>query len=163
MDIAIALIYQFEFGSWCFTVHRTFSATSFTISHLSNLVILHIQTHSACLYDGWKSLWLRPYFHSVICLFSDDHNRVLLTNAKNDYINASYINDLSPTTPPFIATQAPVTSAINDFWLMVYEQQITIIAALIADPPVGVSLEYGSILITLGVPSEAHHPCDNSH
>ncbi|XP_072033523.1 tyrosine-protein phosphatase non-receptor type 23-like [Amphiura filiformis] len=66
-----------------------------------------------------------------------DHNRVVLTNAKNDYINASYIKDLSSTTPQFIASQAPVTSSFNDFWLMVYEQQITIIASLIAHPAVG--------------------------
>ncbi|XP_071792026.1 tyrosine-protein phosphatase non-receptor type 23-like isoform X2 [Asterias amurensis] len=64
-----------------------------------------------------------------------DHNRVKLHTGKDDYINASFINDLSPASPPFIATQAPLPTTYNDFWLMVYEQQVSLIAMLVSQAP----------------------------
>ena len=42
---------------------------------------------------------------------------------------------------PFHCHPGAVTTAVTDFWFSVYEQQITIVASLIADPPVIVSLE----------------------
>ena len=65
----------------------------------------------------------------------DDHNRVKLQTGKDDYINASFINDLSPASPRFIATQAPLPTTYNDFWLMVYEQQVSLIAMLVSQAP----------------------------
>ncbi|XP_048579167.1 tyrosine-protein phosphatase non-receptor type 23 isoform X2 [Nematostella vectensis] len=60
-----------------------------------------------------------------------DHTRVLLTTKENgDYINASYIKETTPMSPPFIATQGPIASTLADFWLMVWEQQSPVIVML---------------------------------
>ncbi|KAL8610178.1 hypothetical protein ACOMHN_005952 [Nucella lapillus] len=50
-----------------------------------------------------------------------DETRVVLQTTKDDYINASWINDLAPSCPKFVATQAPLTVTMTDFWAMVYE------------------------------------------
>ncbi|XP_063417338.1 tyrosine-protein phosphatase non-receptor type 23-like [Mytilus trossulus] len=59
-----------------------------------------------------------------------DVSRVLLTSHKDDYINASWINDLAESCPKFIATQAPLHSTMFDFWLIVYEQGSEVIVML---------------------------------
>ncbi|KTF95107.1 hypothetical protein cypCar_00021432 [Cyprinus carpio] len=56
-----------------------------------------------------------------------DCNRVVLHSGKDDYINASFIEDLSPYCPRLIATQAPLIGTSADFWLMVYEQKVSVI------------------------------------
>ncbi|RXN13563.1 tyrosine- phosphatase non-receptor type 23 isoform X1 [Labeo rohita] len=56
-----------------------------------------------------------------------DCNRVVLHSGKDDYINGSFIEDLSPYCPRLIATQAPLTGTAADFWLMVYEQKVSVI------------------------------------
>ncbi|XP_030829593.1 tyrosine-protein phosphatase non-receptor type 23 [Strongylocentrotus purpuratus] len=66
-----------------------------------------------------------------------DHNRVCLRGTRDDYINASFIKDVVPTSPCFIATQAPLQPSLNDFWLMVYEQQASIIVMLLSKPATG--------------------------
>uniref|UniRef100_A0A673L4V5 Tyrosine-protein phosphatase non-receptor type 23-like n=1 Tax=Sinocyclocheilus rhinocerous TaxID=307959 RepID=A0A673L4V5_9TELE len=60
-----------------------------------------------------------------------DCNRVVLCSGKDDYINASFIEDLSPYCPRLIATQAPLTGTAADFWLMVYEQKVSVIVNLL--------------------------------
>ncbi|KDR21340.1 Tyrosine-protein phosphatase non-receptor type 23 [Zootermopsis nevadensis] len=69
--------------------------------------------------------------------FSDilpyDHSRIELPSTKDDYINASYIKNLTPLTPPFIVTQAPLPSTYTDFWTMVWEQQVEVIVCLLND------------------------------
>ncbi|KAJ9584232.1 hypothetical protein L9F63_021437, partial [Diploptera punctata] len=69
--------------------------------------------------------------------FSDilpyDHSRIELPSTKDDYINASYIKNLTSATPPFIATQAPLPSTYSDFWTMVWEQQVEVIVCLLND------------------------------
>lgn len=72
-----------------------------------------------------------------ILLIPDDHNRVCLRGTRDDYINASFIKDVVPTSPCFIATQAPLQPSLNDFWLMVYEQQASIIVMLLSKPATG--------------------------
>ncbi|XP_054720736.1 tyrosine-protein phosphatase non-receptor type 23-like [Uloborus diversus] len=62
-----------------------------------------------------------------------DCNRVKLTTAKDDYINASYLKDICPNSPIFILTQAPLPSTFNDFWLMVWEQQVETLVCLLSD------------------------------
>lgn len=62
-----------------------------------------------------------------------DFNRVVLQSGKDDYINASYVEDLSPYCPRLIATQAPLTGTAADFWLMVYEQKVSLIAMLVSE------------------------------
>ncbi|XP_038077386.1 receptor-type tyrosine-protein phosphatase N2-like [Patiria miniata] len=63
-----------------------------------------------------------------------DHTRVLLNDSTNalssDYINASTIADADPRNPAYIATQAPLSSTIADFWQMVWEQGAVVIVNL---------------------------------
>ncbi|XP_039256078.2 uncharacterized protein LOC120332825 [Styela clava] len=60
-----------------------------------------------------------------------DQSRIILKQAKDDYINASVIDGVSPYCPRYIATQSPLANTASDFWLMVYEQQITLIVMLV--------------------------------
>ncbi|KAG5271759.1 hypothetical protein AALO_G00183710 [Alosa alosa] len=62
-----------------------------------------------------------------------DRNRVVLRSGKDDYINASFIEDLSPYCPRLIATQAPLTGTAADFWLMVYEQKVSLVVMLVSE------------------------------
>lgn len=62
-----------------------------------------------------------------------DLNRVVLQSGKDDYINASYVEDLSPYCPRLIATQAPLTGTAADFWLMVYEQKVSLVVMLVSE------------------------------
>uniref|UniRef100_A0A8C1VXH6 Tyrosine-protein phosphatase non-receptor type 23 n=1 Tax=Cyprinus carpio TaxID=7962 RepID=A0A8C1VXH6_CYPCA len=62
-----------------------------------------------------------------------DCNRVVLHSGKDDYINASFIEDLSPYCPRLIATQAPLIGTSADFWLMVYEQKVSVIIMLVSE------------------------------
>ncbi|XP_077071053.1 tyrosine-protein phosphatase non-receptor type 23 [Siphateles boraxobius] len=62
-----------------------------------------------------------------------DCNRVVLSSGKDDYVNASFIDDLSAYCPRLIATQAPLTGTAADFWLMVYEQKVSVIVMLVSE------------------------------
>ncbi|XP_040287375.1 tyrosine-protein phosphatase non-receptor type 23 [Bufo bufo] len=62
-----------------------------------------------------------------------DKNRIILQSGKDDYINASKIEDLSPYCPTIIATQAPLVGTAADFWLMIYEQKVSLIVMLVSD------------------------------
>ncbi|CAG9853928.1 unnamed protein product [Phyllotreta striolata] len=66
-----------------------------------------------------------------------DHTRVELCDSKDDYINASFIKDISPYAPPFIVTQIPLASTIGDFWTMIREQQVELILCLQNDAEIG--------------------------
>ncbi|XP_057690081.1 tyrosine-protein phosphatase non-receptor type 23 isoform X2 [Corythoichthys intestinalis] len=65
-----------------------------------------------------------------------DLNRVVLQSGKDDYINASYVKDLSLYCPQIIATQAPLTGTAADFWLMVYEQKVSLVVMLVSEQEV---------------------------
>ncbi|XP_070691042.1 tyrosine-protein phosphatase non-receptor type 23 [Pempheris klunzingeri] len=71
-----------------------------------------------------------------------DLNRVVLQSGKDDYINASYVEDLSPYCPRLIATQAPLTGTAADFWLMVYEQKVSLVVMLVSEQ----ELEKGKVV-----------------
>lgn len=62
-----------------------------------------------------------------------DRNRVVLRSGKDDYINASRVEDLSPYCPAVIATQAPLLGTAADFWLMIYEQKVSVIVMLVSE------------------------------
>ncbi|XP_051466973.1 tyrosine-protein phosphatase non-receptor type 23 isoform X2 [Apus apus] len=62
-----------------------------------------------------------------------DRNRVVLRSGKDDYINASRVEGLSPYCPPLIATQAPLLGTAADFWLMVHEQKVSVIVMLVSE------------------------------
>lgn len=66
-----------------------------------------------------------------------DQTRVVLTGRKDDYINASYIKDISPNSPEFIVTQCPLSSTFNDFWVMVCNENVELILCLLNDNEIG--------------------------
>jgi receptor-type tyrosine-protein phosphatase N len=72
-----------------------------------------------------------------------DQNRVKLDPTKSvtgsDYINASYIIDVDPHHPRYIATQGPLSNTIDDFWQMVWERDITAIVMLTQVTDMGLS------------------------
>ncbi|XP_050516886.1 tyrosine-protein phosphatase non-receptor type 23 [Diabrotica virgifera virgifera] len=66
-----------------------------------------------------------------------DFSRVELCDSKDDYINASYIKDISPYAPSFIVTQVPLSSTVGDMWTMIREQQVELILCLVNDNEIG--------------------------
>jgi len=62
-----------------------------------------------------------------------DHSRVPLPCTKDDYINASFVNNLSLSSMPFIATQLPLASTKSDFWQMIWHHQIELMVCLCSD------------------------------
>ncbi|XP_046689014.1 tyrosine-protein phosphatase non-receptor type 23-like, partial [Homalodisca vitripennis] len=56
-----------------------------------------------------------------------DNSRVELPSTKDDYINASYVKDITPNFPDFIVTQLPLSATFGDFWTMILEQQVELI------------------------------------
>ncbi|XP_066485009.1 tyrosine-protein phosphatase non-receptor type 23 [Tiliqua scincoides] len=65
-----------------------------------------------------------------------DRNRIILQSGKDDYINASWIEDLSSYCPTIIATQAPLVGTAADFWLMIYEQKVSVVVMLVSEQEV---------------------------
>ncbi|KAB0798419.1 hypothetical protein PPYR_09412 [Photinus pyralis] len=66
-----------------------------------------------------------------------DQTRVVLIGRKDDYINASYIKDISPNSPEFIVTQCPLSSTFHDFWVMVCNENAELILCLLNDNEIG--------------------------
>uniref|UniRef100_A0A673W3K2 Tyrosine-protein phosphatase non-receptor type 23 n=1 Tax=Salmo trutta TaxID=8032 RepID=A0A673W3K2_SALTR len=71
-----------------------------------------------------------------------DCNRVLLRSGKDDYINGSFVEELSPYCPRLIATQAPLSGTAADFWLMVWEQKVSLVVMLVSEQ----ELDKGKVL-----------------
>ncbi|XP_038664782.1 tyrosine-protein phosphatase non-receptor type 23 isoform X1 [Scyliorhinus canicula] len=65
-----------------------------------------------------------------------DKNRIIIQSGKDDYINASMIEDLSSYCPRIIATQAPLVGTAADFWLMIYEQKVSLVVMLVSEQEV---------------------------
>jgi protein tyrosine phosphatase len=61
-----------------------------------------------------------------------DHNRVKIRGVAADYINASHLS-MGPGCSPYIVAQAPLLETIEDFWTMVWEYDIPVIAMLTAE------------------------------
>ncbi|VEN54036.1 unnamed protein product [Callosobruchus maculatus] len=88
-----------------------------------------------------------------------DHSRVELCTTKDDYINASFIKDVSPFAPLFIISQVPLSATIPDFWAMIREQQVELIFCLVNDSEIGSdvywptekgrNLSYGNMILSL--------------
>ncbi|XP_076057001.1 tyrosine-protein phosphatase non-receptor type 4-like isoform X2 [Oratosquilla oratoria] len=94
-----------------------------------------------------------------------DSTRVVLTShpQSGDYINASYVNMEIPGSGiinRYIACQGPLAGTCCDFWLMVWEQQSTLIVMLTTVveqgrvkchrywPRICESIEYGTLQVT---------------
>ncbi|XP_022109995.1 uncharacterized protein LOC110989723 [Acanthaster planci] len=57
-----------------------------------------------------------------------DFNRVIL-NKDEDYINASFLSGFSGNNE-YIAAQGPQANSVNDFWQMIWEQKVPVIAVI---------------------------------
>lgn len=62
-----------------------------------------------------------------------DFSRVELRTTRDDYVNASFVKDVTVNSPPFIITQAPLPATYADFWALVWEQQVENIVCLLGD------------------------------
>ncbi|KAJ8040637.1 Receptor-type tyrosine-protein phosphatase kappa [Holothuria leucospilota] len=66
-------------------------------------------------------------------MYTYDHSRVVLEKLPNDehsdYYNASYIPDLAGKKS-FIASQAPNTASANDFWRMIWMEEVATVVML---------------------------------
>nr|XP_022312103.1 receptor-type tyrosine-protein phosphatase U-like [Crassostrea virginica] len=56
-----------------------------------------------------------------------DHSRVVLSSTRNDYINANIIKN-ARGEPAYIATQGPTSNTMCEFWGMVWQEKIRVIA-----------------------------------
>ncbi|OJD11011.1 hypothetical protein AJ78_08133 [Emergomyces pasteurianus Ep9510] len=68
-------------------------------------------------------------------IYPYDHSRVRLQGIPSgacDYVNASFIQS-SHSNKKYIATQAPIPATFNDFWRVVWEQDIRVIVMLTAE------------------------------
>ncbi|PIK47236.1 putative tyrosine-protein phosphatase 10D-like [Apostichopus japonicus] len=87
-----------------------------------------------------------------------DTSRVVL-HGSDDFINASFIQGFH-RPHEFIATQGPMEHTVNDFWRMIWEQQVPIVV-MICDiieggkakceeywPPIGEPTAFGEIVVT---------------
>ncbi|XP_046859006.1 tyrosine-protein phosphatase non-receptor type 23-like [Xenia sp. Carnegie-2017] len=60
-----------------------------------------------------------------------DQTRVILQGKEDsDYINATLIEDLTPLSPKYIASQGPIPQCFMDFWLMVWQEKCPLIVML---------------------------------
>ncbi|KAK6165357.1 hypothetical protein SNE40_022299 [Patella caerulea] len=90
-----------------------------------------------------------------------DATRVMLSTVKDDYINASWINDLAPSCPKFITTQTPLPVTTTDFWVMVYEQGTEVVVMITSEYETGKkypiywptekgkAMEHGQVILNL--------------
>ncbi|KAL2365253.1 hypothetical protein RJZ56_001760 [Blastomyces dermatitidis] len=68
-------------------------------------------------------------------IYPYDHSRVRLQGVPRgacDYVNASFIQS-SHSNKKYIATQAPIPATFNDFWRVIWEQDIRVIVMLTAE------------------------------
>lgn len=90
-------------------------------------------------------------------IFPFEHSRVRLQNVPAhgcDYVNASFVKT-SYSNRKYIATQAPIPQTFDDFWRVVWEQDIRVIVMLTAESEGGQvkshsywkSGEYGSVKV----------------
>ncbi|XP_056003127.1 neurogenic locus notch homolog protein 1-like isoform X2 [Ostrea edulis] len=62
--------------------------------------------------------------------FPYDHSRVVLTvSPENDYINGNYIKD-TKRQREYIATQGPTKNTVQNFWAMIWQENIRVIVML---------------------------------
>ncbi|KAL1778074.1 tyrosine-protein phosphatase non-receptor type 2 isoform X1 [Sigmodon hispidus] len=66
---------------------------------------------------------------SLAAIILDDHSRVKLQRAENDYINASFV-DIEEAQRSYILTQGPLPNTCCHFWLMVWHQKTKAVVML---------------------------------
>nr|XP_022311487.1 receptor-type tyrosine-protein phosphatase mu-like isoform X2 [Crassostrea virginica] len=59
-----------------------------------------------------------------------DHSRVILQSSVSEYINASFIKNINGDTS-YIASQAPMPNTYSEFWQMVWQEDVCVIALVL--------------------------------
>nr|XP_034321119.1 receptor-type tyrosine-protein phosphatase epsilon-like isoform X2 [Crassostrea gigas] len=100
--------------------------------------------------------------------FPYDHSRVVLRSGENDYINANYIQDYDGNKR-YIASQGPKSNTLVDHWLMIWQEEVSLIVMLTNRieggktkceqywPDLGTEVTYGDIIVRLQ--NEKHYAC----
>lgn len=69
----------------------------------------------------------------ILMMFIDDSTRIILNN-EEDYINANHIQKpMGKNCFNYIASQGPLPNTTGDFWEMIIEQGVTVIAMVTQD------------------------------
>ena len=88
-----------------------------------------------------KAEW--PFIYLIEKInFADDCNRLLLQSQFGDYINASYVNMPLPgenETLRYIAAQGPLPHTVEDFWTLVWQQDVSLIVMVTAESERGLN------------------------
>ena len=89
----------------------------------------NIKAADGCLVAQQKQNQLKNRYRNILPY---DKTRVRLTSTVGDYINASHITYSlgGPVKLRYIATQHPLMSTQDDFWTMIWEQNVGAIAML---------------------------------
>lgn len=61
--------------------------------------------------------------------FPYDHSRIILKDAKSDYINANYIQNVKGEKT-YIAAQGPRLNTLADHWMLIWQENVTTIVML---------------------------------
>lgn len=88
--------------------------------------------------SGYFSCCLTDEAVQYLCyykLLSDDVNRVCISdNEDDDYINASHIRlEVDGALCDYIVSQGPLPETTDDFWRMIWQENVTVIVMLTLD------------------------------
>lgn len=96
------------------------------------------ETYTKCKYDKFCSALhqLNKSKNRYNDVLPKEDTRVKLSidpdNPGSDYINANFVyDDITNSNKKYICSQAPLPSTFNDFWKMIWEQNVTSIVTLI--------------------------------
>ena len=130
-------------------VHYKYSPNLFTSANLpvnqSKNRFLNLQnirnnihiTWSSAWYIAWRITWYDTWSNTNYSRYANvlpfEGTRVILNQLQgkegSDYINASYITGYQRRNA-FIATQGPLEETVQDFWRMIWEQDVNTIVML---------------------------------
>jgi len=90
-----------------------------------------------------------------------DHNRLLLKNVKDDYINASKISGPGEAGCVSIITQAPASKTMGEFWTMVWQEGVETMVCLVLGQVAYIPRDKTSMEVegfTISMKSSKSHP-----
>ena len=103
----------------------------FKADHLFREEFQHLETGTGFSKDSGNEM-RNESKNRYLDVIPYDHSRVVLkfTKKKSDYINASYVDSyMKPQA--YIATQAPMQAHLDDFWHMIWQEDVRTIIMLV--------------------------------